>query len=62
MTESSHRRSEKMTKIIGRLRDRRQTERGDFLRPRRVPHDVWKRACKAYGVRGAIERFDAGLM
>jgi hypothetical protein len=62
MTQSSQRRSEKMTKIINRLRDRRQTERGDFLRPRRVPLDAWRRAVKAYGVVGAMQRAEAGLL
>jgi hypothetical protein len=43
MTESSQRRSAKMASVFGRLRDRRQTERGDFIRPRSIPLDVWKR-------------------
>lgn len=52
----------KMAAIMGRLRFERKRARGDFLRPRQVPADVWRRACRTYGVAGAMQRADAGVL
>ncbi len=42
MTQSSQQRSDKMTRVFGRLRHDWMRRRGDFIRPREVPAEVWR--------------------
>jgi hypothetical protein len=42
MTDSTQRRAAKMTRVFGRLRFDWMRGRGDFIRPREVPKDVWR--------------------
>lgn len=42
MSQSSQRRSEKMVRLIGRLRFDRQRALGDFIRPRGVSRERWR--------------------
>jgi hypothetical protein len=54
--------NDKMARIMGRLRWERQRRLGDFIRPRELPADVWRRACRTHGTVEAMRLADAGLL
>jgi hypothetical protein len=54
--------NEKMARMFERLRFDRQRRRGDFLRPRSVPAEVWKRAVRTYGSTEALHRAETGRL
>ena len=41
---------------MGQLRFDWMRRRGDFMRPRSIPRDVWREMVKQHGVVGAMER------